>query len=264
MAEGTTPAATLAATVSALIVDDEPIARAGLRHALAEHDWLRVIGEAASGPAALEQIDALAPELVFLDIRMPGFSGLELLAQLPKSREPPRVIFTTAFAEHAVTAFELGALDYLLKPFGPDRLRAALDRARAAFGEPMPALGERWAEAFGSAPMHRIFVRQGRAIVPLATAGVAWFEALGDYVALHLAAGAPPGGAPLVHLALARLASRLDGQRFVRIHRTHIVNLDHVLAFRRGEGGTLVAEMKGGQRLAVGRAMAQQVRALAR
>lgn len=250
--------------VSVLIVDDEPIARAGLRHALAEHGWLRVVGDAGSGPAALAQIEALAPELVFLDIRMPGFSGIELLARLPSQRRPPQVVFTTAFAEHAVEAFELGALDYLLKPFGPERLAAALERVRAAFGEPAPPLAERWAEAFGAAPITRLFVRQGRNIVPLPCAEIAWFEAVGDYVALHLARGAPVAGPPLVHLALARLGQRLDGERFVRIHRTHIVNLDQVAAFRRVDGGSLVAEMKTGARLPVSRTMAQRVRSLAR
>src|SRR5512132_3001097 len=96
-------------------------------------EWLTCVGEAASGPAAVEAINRLRPELVFLDIQMPGLLGTEVLRRV---EHQPFVVFTTAFAQHAVTAFELGALDYLLKPFGPERLATTLERVRAAFGEP--------------------------------------------------------------------------------------------------------------------------------
>src|SRR5689334_21076623 len=109
------------ARVTALIVDDEPIARAGLRRMLAEVDWISCVGEAANGPDALRAIESLQPELVFLDIEMPGLSGIDLLRSLER---PPYVVFTTAYAEHAVAAFELGAIDYLHKPFGSERLHA--------------------------------------------------------------------------------------------------------------------------------------------
>jgi two-component system LytT family response regulator len=137
--------------VATLIVDDEPVARAGMRHMLADVEWIDCVGEAASGPAAVEAIDALRPELVFLDIQMPGISGIEVLRRVTHQ---PFVVFTTAFAEHAVTAFELGAVDYLLKPFGAERLRASLDRARAALGEPLPATLDRLGELLGQAPRH--------------------------------------------------------------------------------------------------------------
>jgi two-component system, LytTR family, response regulator len=247
--------------VRTLVVDDEPIARAGLRHLLAAVPWVRCIGEAANGPAALEQIEALRPELVFLDVRMPGLSGPELL---PRLQHRPQVIFTTAFAEHAVTAFELGALDYLLKPFGAERLQLALDRVRAALGEPaatpVPDFG-RLAEAMAQGPITRLFVRAGRSVVPLAVARIAWFEAVGDYVAVHLADGP---GIHLLHLSLSRLASRLDGQRFLRLHRTHIVNLDQVATFRSDEAGRLNAHLHDGTMLAVSRTMAQSLRGLSR
>src|SRR4051812_10477032 len=122
--------------VSVLVVDDEPVARAGLRQLLAEIDWLECIGEADNGEAAVQAIDALRPELVLLDIQMPGMSGLDVLRTITHQ---PLIVFTTAYAQHAVTAFELGALDYLLKPFGEERLRAALERVRALLGEPRPS-----------------------------------------------------------------------------------------------------------------------------
>ena len=243
------------ARVSALIVDDEPVARAGLRHLLADVPWVACVAEAANGPAALEAIDSQRPELVFLDIQMPGLPGTEVMARM---QHRPVVIFTTAFAEHAVTAFELGALDYLLKPFGAERLTAALERVRAVLGEPAPPAWERMGEAMAAGPIRRLFVRHGRSIVPVAVDEVSRFEAVGDYVAVHAS-----GGMQLLHLSLNRLEARLDPQRFLRIHRAHIVNLDHVKAFKRLDAASLVAQMRDGTSLPVSRANAQKLRGIA-
>ena len=243
--------------VRVLIADDEPIARAGLRDMLAGTPWLTVVGEAASGRAAVEAINTLKPDLVFLDIQMPGILGTDVLRH---TTHQPHAIFTTAYAQHAVTAFELGAMDYLLKPFGRERLAKALERVRAALGEGggVPALG-RLTEALGKGPMSRLFVRSGGGVIPVAVSGVAWFEARGDYIAAH--AG---GSRHILHLSLGRLEERLDPVKFVRIHRTHIVNLDHVHAFSAGGKGRLEAELKDGTRLAVSRAKAQELRHLSR
>lgn len=246
------------AAVTALIADDEPVARAGLRHLLRGLPWLHCVGEAADGPAALAEIRRLRPELVFLDIQMPGLPGTEVLRQLAAEGRPPLVIFTTAHAEHALTAFELGAADYLLKPFGAERLQATLERVRAALGEPCPPALERVAELLGRGPLTRLFVRSGAAIVPVAVAQVSHFEAVGDYVAVHA------GGAEhLLHLALARLEERLDPQRWLRIHRGCIVNLDAVARFRRLANGQLGAELKDGRVLMVSRSRSQVLRSLA-
>ncbi len=243
--------------VTALIADDERIARAGLRDMLAAIDWVQWVGEASSGPAAVEAINSLKPELVFLDIQMPGLLGTEVLRQVTHR---PFVVFTTAHAQHAVTAFELGALDYLLKPFGPERLAATLERVRAALGEPsdLPAF-DRLAEALGRGPMSRLFVRSGGAVIPIGVSGVSWFEARGDYVAAHVGSVKH-----LLHLSLNRLGERLEPARFVRIHRTHIVNLDFVRAFRRDAKGHMIAELADGTSLAVSRAKAVEVRELGR
>jgi len=243
-------------TVTTLIADDEPVARAGLRDMLESIEWISVVGEAANGPATVEAINALRPDLVFLDIQMPGLLGTDVL---PRATHRPYVVFTTAYAQHAVTAFELGALDYLLKPFGRERLATALERVRAATAQPpaMPAL-DRLREALEQVPLSRLFVRSAGAVVPVPVSSVSWFEARGDYVAAHVGAARH-----LLHLSLNRLEARLDAARFVRVHRTHILNLDHVRVFRREGKGRMVAELTDGTRLAVSRTRAQALRHLA-
>jgi two-component system, LytTR family, response regulator len=240
--------------VRTVIADDEAAARLGLGDLLAGTDWIELVGECADGHAAVEMIERLHPELVFLDIQMPGLLGTEVLAQLSQR---PHVVFTTAYSEHAASAFELGALDYLLKPFGSERLGLALDRIRAALGEPQPSPTaiDRLCEVLRSGPMSRLFVRVGGTIVPLAVDDVRHFEAWGDYVTAHLA-----NGRHVLHLSLNRLESRLAPARFLRIHRAHIVNLDHVRAFRKEGRGSMVAELGDGTRLPVSRSRASALR----
>lgn len=242
------------APVRVLIAEDEPIARAGLRHLLAAHPWLECLGEAASAPATVEAVDRLEPDLLFLDIEMPGGSGLDVLRQV---KHQPLVVFTTAWAQHAVTAFELGALDYLLKPFGAARLETALDRVRAAIGEPVDGIADRLGEALRQGPVSRLFVRSGRAIIPVDVETVSRFEAWGDYVVAHT-----PRGRHVIHVSLNRLETRLDPARFTRVHRTHIVNLAQVRAFRAQGKGRLVAELVDGTLVAVSRSKAQVLRGL--
>lgn len=241
--------------VRTLIADDEPVARAGLRRMLSGYDWIDVIGEAVHGPDAVQAINARLPDLVFLDIQMPGLLGTEVLTRIVHQ---PCVVFTTAHAQHAVTAFELGAVDYLLKPFGPTRLATTLERVRTALGEPASHSAlERISDVFGAGPMTRLFVRIGGAIVPVPVSSIAWFEADGDYVTAHT-----ERGRHVLTVSLNQLEARLDPKRFVRIHRTHIVNLDAVMAFRRHGKGGMTAELRGGAQLAVSRSKAQELRKL--
>lgn len=243
------------AHVRVVIADDEAIARSGLRRMLGAFEWIEVVGEAAHGLAAVDSIEKLRPELVFLDIQMPGLLGTAVLGRLTQR---PFAVFTTAYAEHAVTAFELGAVDYLLKPFGAARLAATMERVRVALGEPSAlAPVDRLGEVLGKGPLQRLFVRSGSAIAPLPVASVRWFEADGDYVIAHT-----ERGRHVLSLSLTRLEARLDPKRFVRIHRAHIVNLDQVVAFRRHGKGGMVAELRGGGQLAVSRAKAQELRQL--
>ena len=241
--------------VRTLVVDDEPIARAGLRAMLLAFEWVEVVGEAADGESAVAAIESLQPELVFLDVQMPGLLGTEVLGRIETQ---PLIIFTTAFAEHAVGAFELGAVDYLLKPFGPRRLSAALERIRAAIGEPAGTGAlERLTGALSSGPITRLFVRTGGSLVPLLVADVLSFEAEGDYVIAHT-----ERASHALHLSLNRLEERLDSMRFVRVHRAHIVNLDHVRTFKPDPRGNLEAVLVNGRRVPVSRSKAQELRRL--
>jgi len=243
--------------VSVLVVDDEPIARAGLKGMLSAFDWIEVIGEAADGQAAVRVIETLKPDIVFLDVQMPGLLGTDVLRHLAHR---PFVIFTTAYSQHAVTAFELGAVDYLLKPFGPARLAAAMERVRGAIGQPSSVDAiERLSGALGGGPITRLFARVGNAIVPIPVDRVSRLEADGDYVVAHVG-----GSRHLLHLSLSRLVTRLDPKRFAQVHRAHVVNLDHVRAFKRDGRGNLEAELNDGTRVPVSRPRAQELRSLGR
>jgi two-component system, LytTR family, response regulator len=241
--------------VHTLIVDDEPVARLGLRSMLTAFEWVEIVGEAADGLAAVEMINRIRPELVFLDVQMPGLPGIDVLRQIERQ---PFVVFTTAYSQHAVSAFELGAVDYLLKPFGPVRLSATMERIRSAIGEPA-TIGpiERLSGALTAEPISRLFVRTGSTLSPLPVADVWWFEADGDYVIAHTHRVHHVLGLPL-----SRLETRLDPRRFVRVHRGHIVNLDHVRAFNPDARGNLEAELADGRRVPVSRRRAQELRSL--
>jgi two-component system LytT family response regulator len=159
-----------------------------------------------------------------------------------------------------VTAFELGAVDYLMKPFGPARLAAAMERVRGAIGQPSSVDAiERLSGALGGGPITRLFARVGTAIVPLPVDRVTRLEADGDYVVVHVG-----GTRHLLHLSLGSLVARLDPRRFAQVHRAHVVNLDHVRAFRRDARGNLEAELDDGTRVPVSRSRARQVRSLGR
>jgi two-component system LytT family response regulator len=240
--------------VSALVVDDEPLARRKLRELVDDVPWLACVGEAADGDAAIAAVDTLRPDLLFLDIELPGPSGLEVLARV---RHRPTVIFTTAYDRYAVAAFELHALDYLLKPFGRGRFEAAVERARMCLDAAGPSTLERGRQALAvpAGPVARLFVRDRGRIVPLAVRDVVRLQAEDDYVAAH--AG---GRSYLVHLPLAELERRLDPDRFLRIHRSHVVNLDHVEAFEAQADGRVEVVLKDGLRLVASRTRSRELR----
>jgi two-component system LytT family response regulator len=240
--------------VTALIVDDEPLARAKLREMLADEEWILCVGDAADGESAVRAIDQERPDLVFLDVEMPGFSGLQVLE---RCQHRPAVIFTTAFDRYAVAAFELEALDYLLKPFGRERFHAALRRVRHAIGQDETATIERARRALATSaePLARIFVRDRGRIVPVAIADVHRFEAQDDYVEIVVGSRRH-----LVHLAMNDFERRLDPSRFVRVHRAHIVNLDHVAAFHRLGDSRLEVEMRDGTRIVASRERSKALR----
>jgi two-component system LytT family response regulator len=245
--------------VRALIAEDEPLARRTLRDFAAELDWLKIVGEAADGAQAVHMVDELAPDLLFLDVRMPELSGVQVLRRI---RHDPEVVFTTAYDDYALAAFELEALDYLLKPFGRERFRAAAERVRrrlSATAPPLPSAGERAASALDTGrPLERIFVRHRDRIIPVRVEDIARLEAADDYVTVH--AG---GQQYLVTVALNEFERRLDLARFRRVHRSHIVNLDHVVSFRPyHDARRLVIALRDGSEVLASRAESLDLRRL--
>ena len=199
-----------------LIADDEPLARGGVRARLAGHADVTLVGECKDGPSALAALQAQPPDLLFIDVQMPGMSGLDVLEALPPERRPLTVLLT-AYEQFALRAFELRALDYLLKPIDDERFADALDRARQVL-----------ALQRGGQPSHaphatRFQVRLGHRVRLVRADQIDWVEAQGDYAGLHA-----NGQLHLLRESLHRLARRLDPEQFLRIHRSTIVRLDRV------------------------------------
>lgn len=227
-----------------LIIDDEPPARRELRRMLSDFAWIDIVGECGHIAEAERMIDAVRPELLFLDIQMPGGSGFDLLARL---EQVPPVIFTTAHDEHAVRAFEVNALDYLLKPIDPARLAAALFRVRRddglAAATPRPDV------------LEQLFIRDGSQcwFVPLRQ--VSLLSAEGNYVRLSWGARRP-----LMSRALAALEQRLDSQRFFRANRAQVINLDFIESVDMGTNGRLHVQLKDGPEIELSRRQARLFR----
>lgn len=203
------------------IIDDEPLARSGLRARLAAHPDLQVAAEYADGPAAIEGLRAVPVDLAFVDVQMPGASGLDVLASLPEPVRPMAILLT-AHDRFAVRAFALRAIDYLLKPVDDARFEEALDRARELHrwrSQSTPTTTAHVASA--SARVRRFEVRVGRRMRYVDADAIAWIEADGDYACLHV-----DGQRHLVRDTLGRLMEKLDPARFVRVHRSAIVRVD--------------------------------------
>ncbi len=222
-----------APAVRALIVDDEPIARAGIREMLAAEKDIVVIGEAGDGLSAAEEIIAKKPDLVFLDIQMPEVDGFGVIEAVGPG-EMPAVVFVTAFDEYAVRAFEVHALDYLLKPVDPDRFRRTILRVRsridgrAGADPPVGALMQALRGLPGSGPYpERLLIRTPEKVIVVDARSIEWIAAEGDYVRVRW-----KGGTLTARSTLAAMESRLDPARFARIHRSTIVSVPHVRELR--------------------------------
>jgi two-component system, LytTR family, response regulator len=242
--------------VRALIAEDEAPARDTLRDYLAGSSWIEVVGEAVDGASAVALADEHKPDLLFLDVRLPELSGLEVARRL---RHPAEIIFTTAYDRFAVAAFEIGALDYLVKPFGRERLAAAVERLRARMEHTSVHAPERVRSSLGPEPLSRLFARQGDRIVPVAVAGIRRVQARGDYAEVHA-----EGGVFLLQVTLAELAARLDPARFRQVHRSHIVSLDAVAHFKPYDDRRLAITLKDGTVVVASRAASEELRRLAR
>jgi two-component system LytT family response regulator len=241
--------------VRALIADDEPLARRTLRGHLSTVDWIGEISEASDGLNAIRMIDAVKPALVFLDIRMPGTSGIAVAEQIVHR---PYIIFTTAYDRYAVTAFEIGALDYLLKPFGRDRVLAVLERARVGLEHGMPPIAARASQVLShSRPLTRVFVKERGRMVAIPLEQVEHLEACDDYVALCI-----EGRRHLLHARLHDLYARIDQARFLRVHRSHVVNVDCIKSLEPREGSRLMVVLASGTRIPASRSGSAQLRSL--
>jgi two-component system LytT family response regulator len=230
-----------------LIVDDERLARAELRRLLAAHPQVEIVGEAANAEEALHQVAALQPDLLLLDVQMPGGSGFDLLQALDTA---PDVIFTTAFDQYALRAFEVNALDYLQKPIQAQRLANALSRAALRLGA---------APALPSLPLaprpQQLFIKDGERCWFVTLDRIRLFESEGNYTRVHF-----DGEQPLMQRSLNQLEQRLDPLRFFRASRRQIVNLDYVAQLAPSDGGGLSITLHDGQCVDVSRRRAAQLK----
>jgi len=250
--------------IRTLVVDDEPAARRGLRLLLEPDEEIQVIGEAASGQEAVQKITQEKPDLVFLDVQMPELNGFKVLEAVA-GRHTPAVIFVTAYDQHALRAFEVNAVDYLLKPFEDERFRAAVRRAKAhlqrqqtetlgakltqllAYLQTVPAAGATDART-ETITRERILLKSGGDIYFLKADEIDWIEADGDYMKFY--AG---GRTHLLRETMGRLEEKLDAQQFIRIHRSTIVNISRVKKLSPSFAGEYAVILHDGTKLRLSR-----------
>ena len=236
-----------------VVADDEPLARERLRSLLSSEDWLEVVAECQNGTETIETIGRLQPDLVFLDVQMPGCDGFEVIRNIGADRMPT-VVFVTAYDEYALQAFEVHALDYLLKPFGKDRFQETLKHARESLERRRAGdLGRRLlALVHDLKPeqqrLDRLVVKSGGRVFFLRTDEIDWIEAAGNYVRLHLGEESH-----LFRETMNGMESRLDGRRFVRIHRSRIVNTERIKELQPWFNGEYVVILRNGTRLTLSR-----------
>jgi two-component system LytT family response regulator len=220
-----------------LVVDDEPLAREKLRLLLEGEPDVEIAGESADGRSAVADILRLRPDVVFLDVQMPELDGFGVLEAL-EGPPPPGVVFVTAYDKHAVRAFEVHAIDYLLKPFDRARFSRALDAVRSRLSAGDGGATQRLLEALGDlrsgrdAPADRLVLKVDGRVVLLRAPDVEWIEAAGNHCCVHAS-----GGPHVVRESLAAIEARLDPQRFVRVHRSAVVNLERVREVRPARSG---------------------------
>lgn len=254
--------------LNAVIIDDEPLARAALRRLLDAEPDIAIAGEAADGGAALELLQRAAPDLVFLDVGLPDMTGVDILRQLPQDRRPA-VIFVTAHGGHALQAFELHAVDYLLKPYADDRFHLALARARRARAQPTMAsllalvdgLLRHWPAAACREPAapvmasDQIIAKSGTELHVFKAGQVKWVQGQGDYLKIHSTTGNA-----LVRETMGSFLGRVPPGRFLRVHKSAIVNLAYVRRLESIHSGDYRLELSDGTVLRVSRNYREHLR----
>jgi two-component system LytT family response regulator len=228
----------------AIIIDDERLARTELRKLLQDYPEVEVVDEAANADEAINKIDTLQPDLVFLDIQMPGKTGFDMLAELERA---PHVIFTTAYDEYALKAFEVNALDYLLKPIEPKRLADAMQKLHVAETKENHILPENFNQSILT-EADQVFVKDGERCWFVKLSDIRLFESVGNYAKVFFG-----GNKPLILKSLNALEERLDPKTFFRANRKHIVNLRMIEKIEPYFNGGLLLELKGGEKIEVSR-----------
>jgi two-component system, LytTR family, response regulator len=248
----------------AVIVDDEPLAREGMRLHLENEPGIEIVGEAADGAAAIELVREQRPDLLFLDVQMPGVDGFDVVEQLGAD-EMPAVIFVTAYDRFALRAFDAHAVDYLLKPVDPDRLRRAIERVRQFLaGEPRRLLEDRIHALLADVGrpadfLSRVVVRNQGRILLVRVEDIDWIEAASNYVQIHVR-----GKAFTLRETMGRLEERLDPAEFLRIHRSLIVRIDRIREMEPLMQGDYLIVLADGTRLTSSRSYRQRIRDLLR
>jgi two-component system LytT family response regulator len=239
--------------IRTMVVDDEPMARERLLALLGQEKDIEIIGECADGSQAISAIQQQQPDLVFLDVQMPACDGFRVIEDVGPERMPA-VVLVTAYDEYALKAFEVHAIDYLLKPFGRDRFQQSLQHARAHVERRRAGdLGRRLMALVQDVKpepqrMDRLVVKSGGRVFFLRTDDLDWVEAAGNYVRLHLTSESH-----LFRETMNNMEARLDGQRFVRIHRSRIVNADRIKELQPWFNGEYVVVLDNGTRLTLSR-----------
>ena len=229
--------------IKAIIIDDERLARNELKKLLLQHPDINIIDEASGVDEGIEKIDLTHPDLIFLDIQMPGKTGFDLLSELEKA---PRVIFTTAYDEFALKAFEVNALDYLLKPIDPQRLADAIQKLRTEIAlEQASLLGVNRGPLSES---DQVFVKDGERCWFVKLADIRLFESVGNYAKVYFDINKP-----LILKSLNALEDRLDERVFFRANRKHIINLHWIEKIEPFFNGGLLVELKGGEKIEISR-----------
>lgn len=234
----------------AVVADDERLARQKVKRLAAMTDGVEVVAECTTGGEALEAVRAHDPDILFLDVRMPGMDGLQVVEELA-SRPRPRVIFTTAYSEYAVQAFGVEAVDYLLKPFDRKRFVQAVDRARRVLRRESPP----GPPSAGRPAVTRFLVTTRDRMMFIDVSDINWIAAEGKYVRLHAASGSY-----LLREGINRLEARLDPRRFVRIHRSTLVNVRRVKEMFRGVGDDFIVLLHDGTELSMSRRYRARIR----
>ncbi|MBS1729179.1 MAG: response regulator [Bacteroidetes bacterium] len=230
--------------MKAIIIDDERLARTELKKLLKEFSDIEIIDEASNADDGQEKIELLNPDLIFLDIQMPGKTGFDLLQNLERA---PRVIFTTAYDEYALKAFEVNALDYLLKPIEPRRLSDAIQKLQYEISKENAGIGN----AFNRGPLtenDQVFVKDGERCWFVKLSEIRLFESVGNYAKVFFA-----NNKPLILKSLNALEERLDERIFFRANRKHIINMRMIEKIEPYFNGGLLVELKGGEKIEVSR-----------